>query len=95
MASTLRFATYAVPVIGALIVSPLLSGTAFAATPAAQAASHQLSAAVSAPADNNSGGLGSVCVGDGRCDGGKTRQPHRLGTPGGAAPSAAIGTVAW
>jgi hypothetical protein len=65
MASTLRLAAVTVPVIGALIVSLPLSGTAFAATPAA---SHQLSATVTLPADNNSGGSDSVC-GGGRCDG--------------------------
>jgi hypothetical protein len=68
MASTLRFATYAVPVIGALIVSPLLAGTAFAATPATPAMSHQL-AAVGAPTDAGSGGSDPACVGGGRCDG--------------------------
>jgi hypothetical protein len=73
MASTLRLTTYAAPVIGALIVSPLLAGTAFAATPATPAASHQRSAAVSAPNDNNSGGPGSVCGGGGRCDGAQNR----------------------
>jgi hypothetical protein len=60
MATTLRFG--ALPVIGALIVSPLLPGEAFASTPA----SHQLSPAVSAPADTT-GAPNPACPDDTRC----------------------------